>query len=162
MAAEHVNRVLVPMGQHADAMDSMSINGVVAHYDAHQLIVIEPGDREEHAPNRPFYIHAPRFQWNVLNIHGGVDEAARAAVERICADAFIFGRQTEECEARILGGLIEAEERVVALERRAANLEAQLAEKDTNLKRQDMHFRAEIRKLRLEHAAYVNQVNATL
>ena len=44
MAAEHVDRALVPIGQYVDAQDDMSVNGIVAHYDVHQPIIIEPGD----------------------------------------------------------------------------------------------------------------------
>ena len=88
-------------------------------------IVVQPGDRQGPTvdmPNRAFFMYAPQFSWNVLNIQGTVDEPARRAVERIAQEAFTFGRQTEECEGRLVRGLIDAEQKIEALEKEVAAL----------------------------------------
>ena len=69
-------------------------------------IVVMPEDRrgpnEEH-PQRAFYVNAPQFHWHQYVV-GANDEGARAGIQQIAMEAFVFGQMTEhrlrELEAR--------------------------------------------------------------
>ena len=61
-------------------------------------IVVEPEDRlgpNEANPERRYYVNAPQYHWHHY-AQGGVDEGARAAIQQLGEEAFVFGQMTEQ------------------------------------------------------------------
>ena len=147
---QHGEQQIVPYGSHGDALDDISMNGSNGEGLAVSPIVIQPGDREgpsQDMPNRMFYMHEPRFHWNIMNVHGVVDNPARAAIERIAREAYNFGQQTEQCENRLAAGQIEAEQRIVSLEAEIAGLRHQMSKQRRDHDKLQQDFNALTGKL---------------